>query len=321
MTSILDLLPELRRVASTDGGEYAGPCPWCAGKDRFRCWPTPSSGRARWWCRRCVRRGDVIDLLRELKGMSFREAAGAVGQPVGEGGHGTPRRPLTRPLSPPCAAWQSKVENLAIEAEAALWASEGAHALSYLQHQGFRVETIRAARLGNIRTDRREPPGAWGLPADHARVWTPRGIAIPWFACGAIWRLNIRRPAGTPKYTGPAGCRKGLYSADGLRSGRPAALVEGEFDALAVAQEAGDLAAAVATGSTHCARHQRWVGRLASASIVLVAFDQNEAGERAAGWWLDILPQVRRWTPEGDAAAMLAAGKDLREWVREGLRR
>ena len=308
MTSILDLLPELRRVASTDGGEYAGPCPWCAGKDQFRCWPTPSSGRARWWCRRCARRGDVIDLLRELKGMSFREAAGAVGQPVGEGGHGTPRRPLTRPLSPPCAAWQSKVENLAIEAEAALWASEGAHALSYLRQRGFVEKVIRAARLGYVPADRREPPGAWGLPADHARVWTPRGIAIPWRACGAIWRLNIRRLAGIPKYIGPAGCRNGLYGADGLHSGRPAILVEGEFDALAVAQEAGDLVVAVAAGSTCGARHPIWVRRLEAAPFALVAFDDDDAGSTAAGWWLDTLPRARRWAPEGAPGVALEAG-------------
>ncbi|MBV9711108.1 MAG: hypothetical protein JO011_09365, partial [Ktedonobacteraceae bacterium] len=29
----------LRRVASTHGGEYAGPCPFCGGTDRFRVWP------------------------------------------------------------------------------------------------------------------------------------------------------------------------------------------------------------------------------------------------------------------------------------------
>ena len=30
---------QLRRVASTNGGEWAGPCPFCGGHDRFRVWP------------------------------------------------------------------------------------------------------------------------------------------------------------------------------------------------------------------------------------------------------------------------------------------
>ena len=29
----------LKKVASTKGGEYAGPCPFCGGRDRFRVWP------------------------------------------------------------------------------------------------------------------------------------------------------------------------------------------------------------------------------------------------------------------------------------------
>ena len=100
----------------------------------------------------------------------------------------------------------------------------------------------------------------------------------------------------------------------------PAILVEGEFDALAVAQEAGDLVAAVATGGTCGAQDPVWVRRLKAASLMLVAFDDDEAGETAAGWWLNALPRVRRWTPEGDPAGMLRAGRDLRAWVEKGLR-
>jgi len=29
----------VKRVATTGGGEYAGPCPMCGGRDRFRKWP------------------------------------------------------------------------------------------------------------------------------------------------------------------------------------------------------------------------------------------------------------------------------------------
>src|SRR5262249_25466914 len=73
--SLLDLVPELKRVSSSGGGEYAGPCPFCGGTDRFRCWPT--KGRA--WCRQCGWKGDAIQLLRDRDGLSFFEARRQLG--------------------------------------------------------------------------------------------------------------------------------------------------------------------------------------------------------------------------------------------------
>ena len=131
--------------------------------------------------------------------------------------------------------------------------------------------------------------------------------------------MNVRRPGGEPKYCGPAGSANALYGADWVPRGLPVVLVEGEFDALAVAQEAGDLVTTVATGSTHGARQPQWRRLLAKAPLVLVAYDGDKAGEDASAWWLNILPGARRLVPEGDPAAMLEAGADLRAWVSSAL--
>jgi hypothetical protein len=53
--------------------------------------------------------------------------------------------------------------------------------------------------------------------------------------------------------------------------------------------------------------------------VVLVAFDDDEAGEQAAAHWLSVLPGSRRLVPEGDPAGMLKAGADVRGWVLGGL--
>jgi hypothetical protein len=92
------------------------------------------------------------------------------------------------------------------------------------------------------------------------------------------------------------------------------------FDALAVRQEAGDLIAVVAAGTTS-GRLERWIGRLDLASPVLIALDADQAGDSASGWWLNALgPQARRWRPFwDDPAAMRQDGADLRTWVREGV--
>ena len=140
-----------------------------------------------------------------------------------------------------------------------------------------------------------------------------------WRTCGAIWHLNVRRPTGSPKYCGPAGSGNGLYGADGIGHGLPAVLVEGELDALAVAQQAGDLVSAVATGSTCGGRRDQWVRLLCTAPVVLVAFDADDPGEQANDWWLAALPTAKRAVPEGDPAAMLEAGADVRVWVEGGL--
>ena len=187
-----------------------------------------------------------------------------------------------------------------------------------MRERGFAEETLRAARLGYTAKDCTEKAGAWGLDTAHRPVWTPRGISIPWRSCGALWRLNIRRSVGTPKYIGP-GASNGLYGADGIRSDRPVVIVEGEFDALAIAQEAGDLVIAAATGSTHGARHSKWLRRLKGAPAALVAYDADDAGEDASSWWLGALPGARRLLPDGDPAEMLQAGVDVRGWVREAL--
>jgi DNA primase len=313
------LLPDLYRAGATAGGEWSGSCPWCGGRDRFRVWPRHPSGTVRYWCRRCERSGDGIDLLRKLEGLSFSDAAAAIGKNVSGRPTAVPRSHRERPVSPPCDTWQTRAEQVAQESEKALWAPHGLRALTYLRRRGLCDEAIRAARLGYLHSDIREIPQTWGLPVDRRHVWVPRGVVIPWRLAGSTWRLNIRRPAGTPKYIGPAGASNGLYGADGIHPGRPVILVEGEFDALAVAQEAGDLVTAVATGSTCGARHTRWVRAVGSTPIALVAFDSDEAGEQAAGWWLSALSLVRRWAPVDDPADMLEAGADVRAWVHEGL--
>lgn len=65
----------LRYIAQTNGGEFAGPCPFCGtGDDRFRVWPDHPDGRGRYWCRVCNRMGDAIDYLCERDQLTFPEA-------------------------------------------------------------------------------------------------------------------------------------------------------------------------------------------------------------------------------------------------------
>src|SRR5918912_3906120 len=69
----------LKRVATTRGGEYAGPCPFCGGRDRLRVQPA----RRRWWCRGCLgseRWQDAIAYVQRRDGLAdFAEACRRLG--------------------------------------------------------------------------------------------------------------------------------------------------------------------------------------------------------------------------------------------------
>lgn len=325
--NLLDLIGRdttLKRVASTNGGEYAGPCPFCGGTDRLRVWPDHPDGKGRFWCRRCEKGGDAIDYVRERDGVGFGEAVELLGvTPVCVTRASKAPRPQApvkkaKRSGPPGDDWQARGWDFVTECEAALWSGDHNEGLAWLAKRGLAEPTIKAARLGLNVQNQRDDRAAWGLEGDKP-VWLPRGIVIPWIIEGDLWKVNIRRPAGDlgqdgAKYWAATGSCNGLYGADDLVN--YAMIVEGELDALTIRQEAGDLVASVATGSTHGGRSVPWLARLAACEAVLVAYDTDLAGETASTWWLGKLDNARRWRPYwGDANEMAQDGVDLRGWI------
>ncbi len=360
----------LKRAASTNGGEFAGPCPGCGGRDRFRVWPTPTQGgNPRYWCRRCDAKGDAIDYLRWREpGLSFRAACARLNVDPGPkyvGGstavvaHTTRRgarddnvsaaqvcaapTPRPRPIidNRPALrsdAWQQSALRIVTKCREDLWGEEkmweegSAAVCAYLHQRGFTDATIRAADLGYNVTSCYTPRAAWGLAPDGDKmVWLPPGVLIPWWIGGQIWRLNVRwlevfegeahsYNGGGSKYIQAPGSAPGLYNVDAVYAGARVVLVEGEFCALSLMQAAGDLVVPVATGSVSGARAPRWMAKLALASEVILAFDADEAGEKAAAWWAGLLDRnTRRLVPtRHDVNDMLAAGDDLRGWLGPG---
>jgi DNA primase len=314
----------LRKVASTHGGEYAGPCPWCGGDDRFRVWP--QADRPGYWCRQCGKKGDAIQYLMDHDRLRFREACERVGHLPDERPCPGPQQPPKPPplASSPGEAWQVRARAFIEHCEQLLWTPEGTPALDYLRRRGLQDDTIQAARVGYHPTERWEHPEQWGLGPKHKKIYLLRGLVFPWCVGSELWRVVFRRDDDhIPKderYRPIAGGGNTFYQVDTLRPNAPAMMVEGVLDALAVLQEAGDLIAVVAAGTTS-GRLERWIGRLDLASTVLIALDADHAGDTASDWWLKILSsRAKRWRPFwDDPAAMLQDGANLRTWVREGL--
>ncbi len=316
MDSLLDVIgrdTQLKRVASTHGGEYAGACPMCGGTDRLRAWPDDRGGR--WWCRQCDKGGDVIAYEVEIGRMTPTEAYRARhGDQVTPSGapRTLPAPQAPEPTEPPDKAWQERAWEYVARAQFELWSDSGARALAWLLGRGLTDDAIQRAGLGY-------DPG-------DAPAW--RCITIPWFIGGDLWAVRRRFPAWSKDEPGmPSGKfmmlkgsdGHGLYNADALRADLPAILVEGELDVCSIAQAAGDLVVAVATGGISQARRARWVARLAVCPLVVVAFDAGNEAEPARRWWLDALPNARYWKPYWDDANGLLQGGALRDWIAAGL--
>jgi len=331
---LLDLAHEdtaLKRVSSVHGGEYAGPCPSCGGTDRFRVWPETG----RYWCRGCGLKGDAIQYFRDIRGMSFKEAAKAAGQE--ERIERQERAPAERkapvwtpkPFSLPGMVWCENAGKLVIWAEAQLWGASGAEHLQWLHvARGLTDETIRAFRLGWNPKELYRNREAWGLPqalndqGKPKKLWLPPGLVIPHFLDGHIVRVRFRRPEGEPKYILlPGSCLTPMQTG----SGDTVVVVESELDAILLHQVAWDLATFIAMGSASYRPDQAAHELLIRAKRILVALDSpdtDEAGAKSAwGWWLPQYRQARRWPViQGkDPTEAMRNGLDLRLWVQAGL--
>lgn len=332
LLSLAGRYTDLRRVASTRGGEYHGPCPKCGGRDRFRLQPAGGrDGRGLWSCRTCHEGwGDAIVFVEWLDNVTFKEACRMLNYDLPPMATPLPPAP-PEPCNPPSEAWRDRAVRFVAESFDLLWSDTGTRARAWLAARGLTEQTIADAGLGYNGTDQWDAPALWGLPDDHKKVYLPRGIVIPWTVDGMTWRVNVRRPvsraqiaAGEAKYLGPAGGGDSpLYNVNAIAPARAVMMVEGELDALSVQQAAGDLIACVATGSTSGGRRARWYARLAAASVVLLSFDSDgpTKGDAAAAFWADVLQGFSiRWRPLlKDPSEMLQEGAGVREWVEAGI--
>jgi DNA primase len=325
-----DLLAEieqdtrLKRTSTSRGGQYNGPCPWCGGLDRFRV--QPHYGAYGFFaCNQCKRSGTAIDYLMLMRDLSKQHALAPVGWKPKEGKSLSDTIPhCARQSRPGCEEppeqWQRAAMDFYQACQRALWSERGKVALDYLRRRGLSDETIRKAALGYH-------PGPWRAPASQwgRKTWLAQGIVIPWLIEGGIWRLTIRDERVTEdnkRYLQVSGGSNGLYLAQSLLLKRPAVvLTEGEFDALSLAQECGDLVAVVATGTAKGSHTPRWISLLAQQGRVFVAFDaERDKGDADAQWWIERLGNAERLRPLwNDANQMHQDGVNLREWISAAL--
>ena len=324
---------ELRKVATTCGGEYAGPCPQCGGRDRFRVWPAEGD-HGRFWCRGCDWSGDAVDYLRKVRGLSFRSACEVLGKtPVLPQAEKTqkPTRPTWKPKtnSLPASPWRNKAAALVDWCASQLWSPVGQSALEYLKARGLSESTIKTGRLGYMPKTIFRSRAPWGLPwalnnsGRAKKLWIPAGIVIPHFIGNRVARVRIRRNESDVKsrYVVLSGSEMSPMI---LGHGSAWVVVESELDGLLLAQEAGDLAGVIALGSAQARPDLKTAELLRSTELILCAHDRDEAGAKAYWhWWRLHFPNSKRWPiPDEygkDPGEAFLKGFNLQAWIMAGL--
>lgn len=80
MSNILDFLPNRETFKHKTGKEWAGPCPWCGGEDRFVVVEDGGEdGKGRYWCRQCDAKGFASDFLEQFHKMTRQDAREELG--------------------------------------------------------------------------------------------------------------------------------------------------------------------------------------------------------------------------------------------------
>lgn len=312
-----------RKFSSRHGGGFMGPCPICGGDDRFRVYPAMGICH----CRQCspsTRWEDIISITSRMRGTSFPETCEYL-QSVADGLPVVNLLELEGAASQdPSPEWRQAGEEVVRQCHEALWSDEGAAVRQYLQEK--RLLTEESLRKWHL-----------GLSVEQqviAGLKVPKGIVIPWFFEGELWHLKVRvNPAtyGTkylsihwqdPDRKEPGGVPI-IYGAETLERRDLCVVCEGEFDAMLLHQEAGDLVAVITNGTCKDEFDLRVIPCLLPMRRIYIAYDTdpNEAGQKAAARLEKTSEKAKsvRLSWGKDITEFQQQGGDLREWVRSFL--
>lgn len=320
--NLLNIIPtQLRKVASTNGGEYHGACPFCGGKDRFSA--QPNAQPPRWYCRQCQKHGDAIAFVMAYESCDFKEAIAKLNI---ESGYKPSQRRLAPSTPKPSQVqsvpaldntdWQNKAAHFVDWSSKNLQSGKYPHIVEYLAKRGISLAEAHLWQIGYN-------PQNWERDWGGIKVYLPQGLVIPWLDDfeGKPRKVRIRRENPQDKdkrYTQAAGCANWLYNHWQIKGDSVVVLTEGEIDALSVSIGfKHHRVVPVATGGTTGARLIQWRALLSVAHTVLVAFDADDKGETAAQFWLENLPNAKRLKPHlaNDVNEMLVKEISIKTWI------
>jgi DNA primase len=233
--SLASMNTVLHRVASTGGGEWAGPCPFpnCScKKDGFRVQPYSTEG-GKWFCRGCGegRWHDVIDYIIWRDHCQLSQAINKLSNlPIKK--EITVKKEHAEEFIDR-AMWDIAAQAFYVECKENLFKEEGCNALDWLKKRELKEEIIKGWDLGYNQADRYELSTKWGISDGNKNIFLPRGITIPNKDRIGLHALKVRRPCNDKgKYMLIKGSHIWLYGDPSCKGVDTAFLFESELDAL-----------------------------------------------------------------------------------------
>lgn len=315
-------LAEQRTVLHRESSkEMAGPCPLCAGNDRFHC------AEDWFFCRRChPDRGDAIEFVAWVENVGFREAVAILsGQAISTPApmrQPAPSRPQRKPIQE-SESWNAKIGTMITTAQQAILTDEGRAGLDYLIGRGLTPATIKAFGVG-YRTSV-ALPATWNAETRERSYPTQPAIAIPWIVGGHTRAIRYRflarhtyidagKKERTEKQTAEFGSSFAgtLYGGHLLQKDDPATraliICEGEINAMSIYQASHSTRLDVlSTGAEKQSITPAMVAAIKRYGTVIVWADREEIA-REMGAALPFAHPIK--SPGGmDANDLLQAGK------------
>lgn len=275
---------------------------------------TPSFGvnrdGKRYFCFGCRKSGNVNTWLKEYRKMNVQ----------GNSTNQLVHKPTSTDIQPPNEQWQSRARLYIDHWEKMLWSERGRDIRWYLNRRGLNDEILHNFHIGYNPAHFSEWMQPWGLIPKSAsdRVFLSAGVIIPWNIDGTIWKVNIRRFEQDPKYLQIRGSQPGLFGAENMAGKTSVFLVEGEFDAMLLHQEAGDMMDVGTFGSASIREIDfRWISRLLSSQRIFIVGDSDKAGREFMSALSGFSHRFRCvQVPRGkDVTEFWQNGGDLKSWV------
>lgn len=307
------------RVASTEGGEFHSRCPSCSGKDRFIIWPNVRATKCygRYWCRQCGISGDTIQFGVDFLGQDYWTSLETAQADTSHTVLSVQDKPISlnnyKVLEMPSGQWIACASQLVAQAHDSLLLEQSI--LMKLEKRGLPIDAVKKYKIGYIKEDIR-------LPAEKGEksIWIPQGILIPTLDVNQVVRIKVRRDRwflhdDLPKYVAIAGSMKGL-NIIGNKQCPMIIVVESELDAYAMHYALSDIACVIAVGGAS-KRPDIVTDNLAQKKIILVCYDNDDAGLAMLAKWQEFYPHAQRYpTPLGkDIGEAIEQGLKIRPWI------
>ena len=311
-------------VDSDKDVSYNSPCPFCpGGTDRFIVWPHSPSKRCkgRFWCRRCERSGDTIDVYMKLKGIVdvdlgkrlFYEEYKEAPQDTFKESY------RSKALVGPTDLWREKLGNLVDMAHNAIGKQEDL--LKKLEKRGLPLEAIKAYKIGYLQMKTTFSAKSLGYE-EKKDIHVFPGIVIPTFEpSGKLIRIKVRRTDWRPedrlgKYLAVTGSMGGL-NLIGSRKAPHVVVVESELDAYAVAHAAKDKALVIAVGSNTKNPDLATDFLVKKKDRLIVIYDNDKGGDAMLTKWKGLYSKAQGApSPKGkDIGEAFEQGYDIKKWL------